>query len=80
MSATDSRELHAAGQVMAESFDKPVLFAWNVEDTVFPIANAERYAADLANAVVVRIEGSYAFTPEDRPDALAESIGAFSAG
>jgi pimeloyl-ACP methyl ester carboxylesterase len=80
MSATDSRELHAAGQVLAESFDKPVLFAWNVEDTVFPIANAERYAADLANAVVVRIEGSYAFTPEDRPDALAESIGAFSAG
>ncbi|OBK45279.1 hypothetical protein A5655_00515 [Mycobacterium sp. 1081908.1] len=79
MSGTDSRELHAAGRALAESFDKPVLFAWNVDDTVFPIANAERYAADLADAAVVRIEGSYSFTPEDRPDALADAIGTFSA-
>jgi hypothetical protein len=28
---------------------------------------------------VARIEDSYAFTPEDRPDALADSIGTFCA-
>jgi pimeloyl-ACP methyl ester carboxylesterase len=44
---------------------------------VFPIANAGRYAAELPNGALVRIGDSYAFTPEDQPDALAEAIRRF---
>src|SRR5690348_2741081 len=79
MSSTDSRELHAAGAVLTETFHKPVLFAWNVEDAVFPIAHAERYAAEFANSSVAKIRDSYSFTGEDHPDALASAIGEFCA-
>jgi pimeloyl-ACP methyl ester carboxylesterase len=74
MSSAQCAPVHAAGARLIERFDQPVLFAWGPEDQVFPIANARRYAAALANAEVVEILNAYAFTPEDQPGALAEAI------
>jgi pimeloyl-ACP methyl ester carboxylesterase len=74
MSSAQSAPVHAAGAQMIETFDRPVLFAWGPEDQVFPIANAQRYAAALADAEVVEIPDAYAFTPEDQPGAFADAI------
>ncbi len=74
MSSAQSAPVHAAGAQLIETFDRPVLFAWGPEDQVFPIANARRYAAALADAEVVEIPDAYSFTPEDQPGALADAI------
>jgi pimeloyl-ACP methyl ester carboxylesterase len=74
MSSAQSAPVHSAGAQLIERFDRPVLFAWGPEDQVFPIANARRYAAALANAQVVEIPDAYSFTPEDQPGALADAI------
>ena len=58
-------------------FTKPVLVAWDDRDRVFPRAHAERLAQVLPDARLRFIEDSYAFVPEDRPDALAEAIAEF---
>jgi len=72
--------LHAAADRLIATYRRPVLFAWSPEDQLFPIAHAERYAAALANACVVRIDDAYSFTPEDQPGALAAAIATFVAG
>jgi pimeloyl-ACP methyl ester carboxylesterase len=79
MAAAASEPVHAAGASLIERFARPVLFAWSPEDRVFPIVHAERYAAALHDGRVVRIEDAYSFTPEDRPQALADAIGTFAA-
>lgn len=60
------------------SFDRPVLLAWATEDRVFPLRYAERLAGALPDARLERIEDSYTFVPEDRPEALADAIAAFA--
>lgn len=78
IASTTSAPVHeAAGRLNAE-FERPVLFAWGLDDQVFPIAHARRYAESLADARVEVIEDAYAFTPEDRPDALAQAIAEFA--
>ncbi len=62
-----------------DAFTGPVLFAWGPEDRIFPIAHAERYAAELADGRLVAIEDAYSFTPEDQPRRLAEVIADFHA-
>jgi hypothetical protein len=41
---------------------------------VFPLANARRYAGELAGGRVVLIPDAYSFTPEDQPGRLATAI------
>jgi pimeloyl-ACP methyl ester carboxylesterase len=55
-----------------------VRLIWSSEDEVFPLARAERYADALKHGELVRIDDSYSFTPEDRPDAVAEAIREFA--
>jgi pimeloyl-ACP methyl ester carboxylesterase len=80
MSTARAAPVHAAGEALIASFDRPVLLAWSPEDRVFPIAHARRYAAALADAAVCTIDDAYSFTPEDQPGALAAAIAAFAGG
>jgi pimeloyl-ACP methyl ester carboxylesterase len=59
------------------SWDKPALIAWSREDRFFPPAHAERLARVIPGARLEWIEGARTFSPEDRPERLAELIGGF---
>ena len=50
-----------------------------VEDKVFPLAHAQRYAAALPNARIEEIADSFSLTQEDQPERLSELITAFIA-
>jgi pimeloyl-ACP methyl ester carboxylesterase len=67
--------LDAAARLTA--FDKPVLIAWSTEDRFFPPAHAERLAKVLPNARLEWIKDARTYSPEDRPERLAELIGSF---
>ena len=58
-------------------FDRPTLIAWAPEDRFFKLRYAERLAAEIPNARLVRIEDSRTFVSEDQPERLAEEIAAF---
>lgn len=58
-------------------FDKPVLIAWSRDDKFFPLAHADRLAADFPNARLEWIESARTFSPEDQPERLAELIAGF---
>lgn len=60
-------------------FNRPTLLAWAHEDRLFPVAHAERLAALLPDARVVRIADSFTFVSEDQPARLAELIASFVA-
>jgi pimeloyl-ACP methyl ester carboxylesterase len=60
------------------SWDKPALIAWSENDRFFPAAHAERLATLIPGARLEWIEGARTFSPEDRPDRLAELIGSFA--
>jgi pimeloyl-ACP methyl ester carboxylesterase len=79
ISSAASAPVHAAGQRLLDSFERPVLFAWGPGDRVFPLAHAQRYAAELADGRVVPIPDAYSFTPEDQPRLLAAAIAEFCA-
>ena len=59
-------------------FDRPVLLAWAPEDSLFPLAHAQRLAALLPDARLETIEDSRAFSMIDQPERLAELIAEFS--
>ena len=56
----------------------PVLLAWSLDDPVFPPGHADRLAALIADVTVRPIADSLAFSPVDRPQALAASISQFA--
>ena len=58
-------------------FDRPTLIAWAPEDRFFKLRYAERLAAEIPNARLVRIEDSRTFVSEDQPERLAEEIASF---
>src|SRR5215216_4089339 len=60
-------------------FDRPTLIAWAPEDRFFKFKYAEKLAAAIPNARLVRIENSRTFVSEDQPQRLAEEIGSFVA-
>ena len=60
------------------SFPRPALIAWAREDRVFAPALAQRLADLMPNATLRWIDDSYAFTPEDQPEVLAELIVEFA--
>jgi pimeloyl-ACP methyl ester carboxylesterase len=57
---------------------KPALIAWSSEDRFFPPEHAERLAKVIPDARLEWIEDSLTFSPEDRPDRLAELIRDFA--
>ena len=60
-----------------ENFHSPTLFAWAPEDRWFPIEHAERLAASMPDARVVRIDDAKTFVSIDQPERLAAAIDAF---
>jgi len=58
-------------------FDRPTLVAWAPEDRFFKFKYAEKLAAAIPNARLVRIENSRTFVSEDQPERLAEEIASF---
>jgi pimeloyl-ACP methyl ester carboxylesterase len=67
--------LDAAAKLTA--WDKPALIAWSADDRFFPPSHGERLAKLIPGARLEWIEGARTFSPEDRPERLAEVIGAF---
>jgi pimeloyl-ACP methyl ester carboxylesterase len=53
---------------------KPALIAWSAEDRFFPREHAERLAKVIPGARLEWIDDARTFSPEDRPDRLAELI------
>ena len=68
---------HAEALPRLRAFERPVLLAWAPGDALFPVRLAERLAADLPDAQLVRLARGRAFTPLDQPERLAEEIGRF---
>jgi pimeloyl-ACP methyl ester carboxylesterase len=58
-------------------FDRATLIAWAPEDRFFKLRYAERLAAEIPDARLVRIEDSRTFVSEDQPERLAEEIASF---
>jgi len=74
-SITNRYTIEAAAKL--RSFDRPTLIAWAPEDRFFKLEFAERLAAEIPNARLVRIEDSRTFVSEDQPERLAEEIASF---
>jgi pimeloyl-ACP methyl ester carboxylesterase len=74
MSTASSQPVHDAGQRLIQTFERPVHFIWGHEDQVFPVAHAQRYAAELADGHVTLVPDAFSFTPEDQPQLLAQAI------
>jgi pimeloyl-ACP methyl ester carboxylesterase len=60
------------------AFDRPALIAWSADDKFFPRADGERLAQTIPGARFELVHGARTFSPEDRPERLAELIGAFA--
>ncbi|MEV0144360.1 MULTISPECIES: alpha/beta hydrolase [unclassified Nonomuraea] len=56
------------------AFDRPVLVVWAAEDRLMPREHGRRLAALFPDARLVEIGDSYTLIPEDRPEALVESL------
>lgn len=72
-----SHHMHAAADALPR-FERPVLVAWSREDRVFPARDGEALAACFPDATLRWIDDSYALSPEDQPERLAELIAAFA--
>lgn len=73
----DARHTLEAAELLRD-FDRPALVAWSADDRFFPRADGERLAATIPGARFELVEGARTFSPEDRPDRLAELIAAFA--
>jgi pimeloyl-ACP methyl ester carboxylesterase len=60
-----------------EGFRSPTLFAWAPEDRWFKVEHADRLAASMPDARVVRIPDAKTFVSLDQPERLAEEISGF---
>jgi len=77
LSGFDTAEtLDAAAKLT--SWNKPALIAWSRNDRFFPAAHAERLAKIIPGARLEWVDGARTFSPEDRPERLAELIGDFA--
>lgn len=72
--AVSARYSRAAAEELVRRFDRPVLLLWAEEDHVFPVAHAQRYAARLPDAELVRVPDCYTYLSEDQPDAVAKHL------
>jgi pimeloyl-ACP methyl ester carboxylesterase len=78
MASTSTAPVRTAGERLIATSELPTLLIWSSEGEVFPLAHAERYASALKRGELVRIDDAYSFTPEDRPEAVAEAICRFA--
>jgi pimeloyl-ACP methyl ester carboxylesterase len=76
--AASDEQTERAAQVLERS-GLPILLAWGDDDRFFPLSLARRFLARVPSARLEVIADSYAFTPEDQPEALAAHITAFAA-
>jgi len=77
MSSASTAAVRSAGRRLIEGAPMPLLLVWSREDSVFPLAHAERYADALPAGELVVIDDAYSFTPEDQPTLVADSIRRF---
>jgi pimeloyl-ACP methyl ester carboxylesterase len=77
MNGFDTGELLDATAKLA-SWDKPTLIAWSANDRFFPAEHAERLARIIPGARLEWVENARTFSPEDRPERVAELIGDFA--
>lgn len=68
--------LAAAAALRGTGF--PLLLVWAPGDKYFPLAGAERLAADVGGAKLVQIPDSATFVPLDQPQAVATHIADFA--
>jgi pimeloyl-ACP methyl ester carboxylesterase len=73
----DARHTRTAAERL-RAFDRPALIAWSADDRFFARADAERLAATIPGARLEWVAGARTFSPEDRPERLAELIAAFA--
>jgi pimeloyl-ACP methyl ester carboxylesterase len=76
MLGTDPAQTEQAARDL-ESFRSPTLFAWAPEDRWFKIEHAERLAASMPDARIIRIPDAKTFVSLDQPEKLAEAIAGF---
>jgi pimeloyl-ACP methyl ester carboxylesterase len=55
----------------------PTLLVWGVEDGFQPVAYAERFAAEMPDARLVRVDRARHLPMEDRPEVVTDALGAF---
>jgi pimeloyl-ACP methyl ester carboxylesterase len=65
----------AAGAI--PRFDRPVLLVWGDKCGFFPMAHAERLAAEFPHATLVPVAEAKTWVPVDNPAAVAEAIAGF---
>jgi len=58
-------------------FDRPVLLVWGTECGFFPLAHAERLAADFPRATLITVPGARTWVPVDNPAAVATALADF---
>jgi pimeloyl-ACP methyl ester carboxylesterase len=58
-------------------YDRPVLLVWGDACEFFPVADAERLAADFPSARLVAVPGAKTWVPVDDPGAVVDAIAAF---
>jgi len=63
-----------------QRFDKPALVAWSSNDRFCPPEHGERLAELIPRGRLQWIEAARTFSPEDRPERLAELIDSFIGG
>ena len=73
----DKRHTLAAAESLSGS-EFPLLLAWAPGDRWFPISYAERLAAEVGGAKLVRIPDAGTFVALDQPDRLATAIAEFA--
>jgi pimeloyl-ACP methyl ester carboxylesterase len=73
----NKRHTLAAAEALRGS-ELPILLTWAPGDRFFPIAYAERLAAEAGNARIVEIPDAKTFVPLDQPERLAEEIAKFA--
>jgi len=59
------------------SFERPIRFAWGVEDRFFKLEHARRLAAMVPDAAIVEIPDAKTFAALDQPALVAEAIAGF---
>ncbi|HZC14981.1 MAG TPA: alpha/beta hydrolase [Thermoleophilaceae bacterium] len=72
----DPRHTSEAAARLA-TLDRPALIAWSEDDRFFPREHGERLAKLIPDARLEWVEGARTFSPEDRPERLAELIAGF---
>jgi pimeloyl-ACP methyl ester carboxylesterase len=70
---------HLRAEALA-GIDCPVLVAWGEDDRLLPVRFADRFAAALPGARVVRLPGAGHLPMWDDPGGVAELIGSVAAG